>query len=92
LCATSNPFFKISCIHDGCIHLIQTCISVVSCRKESTIFHVQKFCVLLAYNPYFKFIYLHDSSLQIICFLQEIEYTPHPKTLCTIWFKFWLIK
>jgi hypothetical protein len=60
LCATSNPFFKINCIHDECIHLIQACRLVVSCKRESTIFHVQKLCVLLAYNPYFKFIYLHE--------------------------------
>ncbi len=60
LCATSNPFFKISYIHDGCIHLIQACRSVVSCRRESTIFHVQKLCVLPAYNPNFKFICLHE--------------------------------
>jgi hypothetical protein len=60
MCATSNPFFKINCIHDGCIHLIQACQSVVSCRRKSIIFHVQKFCVLLAYNPYFKCICLHE--------------------------------
>jgi hypothetical protein len=60
LCATFNPFFKISYIHDGCIHLIQACKLVVSYRRESTIFHVQKLYVLLAYNPYFKFIYLHE--------------------------------
>jgi hypothetical protein len=60
LCATSNPFFKISYIHDGCIHLIQACRSVISCRRESTIFHVQKICVLPTYNLYFKFICKHE--------------------------------
>jgi hypothetical protein len=40
LCATSNPFFKINYIHDGCIHLIQGCRSVVSYRRKSIIFHV----------------------------------------------------
>ncbi len=60
MCATSNPLFKISCIHDGCIHLIQVCRSVVSYRRDNIIFHVQKLCVLPTYNPYFKFICLHE--------------------------------
>jgi len=60
LCATSFPFFKIIYIHDGCIHLIQTYRSIVSCKRKSIIFHVQKLCVIPVYNPYFKFICLHE--------------------------------
>jgi hypothetical protein len=60
LCATFNPFFKISCIHDGCTHLIQACRSIVSCRRERVLYSMSKNFVLPAYNPYFKFICLHE--------------------------------